>query len=1094
MASLLEKYGWHEWLCHTNFSFLTGASHPEEYVRKAFELNYSGLGIVDYDGVYGIVRAYRELNGIVKEYKLESKPLSLSYGAELHFQKDHDLPVIYQDTLALKALNMNGYFNLCRLLTLAHEGGKHDAHVAFDRFASADLRDLVFIQPMRGIIRTSSQAKIEERLATLKSLVGDRLCLAVTRTLSPAEDRLLPMVFDVGRRLCLPVVFSQDSFMHTRKRKALSDVLHAIRHNKSIDDISSQLFANGERSFHSLEHIEKIYSAFPDFETALKYSCDLSNRFEFDLNQISYRYPKELVPDGMTTHEYLADMTWMSAKSFYKGSIPEKIEKLLQYELKMIAELQFADYFLTVWDIVRWARSQGILCQGRGSAANSSVCFVLGVTAVDPTKFDVLFERFISVERGDPPDIDVDFEHERREEVIQYIYERFGRKRAAMVANVITFKSKGCLRFTGKALGIDERLIGESSELISSKHFRGSTLPQVLGHLRSQQSEEMQSSVPWAYWARLAEQVHGFPRHMGIHSGGFVVSDSDLSYLCHQEPATMEGRSVIAWSKDDVEALGFFKIDVLALGMLTAVRKCLTLVKDSYGVDIDLARLSYDDKATYRMLHNADTVGTFQVESRAQMSMLPRLRPENLYDLVVEVGIVRPGPLQGGFVHPYLKRRQNREAITYPHPKLKPILERTMGIPIFQEQVMRMAIEIGGFMPGEADELRRQMGAWNFRGDLGPLVKKLAQGMRERGISEKFVQQVLQQIKGFAEYGFPESHAVSFALIAYVSCYLKCHFPAAFTASLLNSQPLGFYSPHALIQDAKRHGIQIRPICVNHSDWDSHLEETGYKGQYAIRLGLRLVRGLSKKSGQYLVGKRRANSSKWSDVDSFLLDMQLDCGSLLALASADALSIFGLSRRSAVWMAMAYPYAAPIEEDYLYQEFSSENAMEKVELDFKYAATTLGPHPVEILREGHWVYDVEKKLLKNSRDLLKVGPNKEVHVFGMVLVRQAPPSAKGMVFFTLEDETGFINLVFAPDVYKTYAESLYNQGFICVRGQLQGREQGYSILVKEVYGTRKNITEIMEIRQTKENWRKGQVSIKELKQPALNFNSVRNFH
>lgn len=1071
MGSLLEKYGWHEWINHSNFSFLTGASDPEEYVTRALQYQYGGLGIVDYDGVYGIVRAFRALQqlrknqgslfeeqGVVSQYRGELqqnfeliKNFKLSYGAELHLKADHQEAVVYQDTLVLKALSRQGYFHLCRLLSRAHEKGKHDAYISLSSFSHTDLGDLVAICPMRGLIRRGSVAEIEARVDLLKQLFGKRFYIGLTRSLHPSEDDSLPLMMKIAEQHGVPTLLTQDTFMHCRRRKTVSDVLHAMRHNRELKDISPQLFANGERCLHSLKQIESIYGDLPVYEQSLRHSRELAEQLTFDLDQIKYHYPRELVPEGLSTQEYLVQMTWEHAYKLYRGAIPEKVERLIQYELKMIEELGFADYFLTVWDIVRWAREQNILCQGRGSAANSSVCFALGVTAVDPTKFDVLFERFISVERGDPPDIDVDFEHERREEVIQYIYERFGRRRAAMVANVITFKARGALRFVGKALGVDDGLISRASELISSKQYRSATLPEVLARVCQEQEEYTQQKTPWKYWGVMAQQIHGFPRHMGIHSGGFVVSDADLNYLSHQEPATMEGRSVIAWSKEDIEALGFFKIDILALGMLTAVRKCMEAVKKYYQQELQMHTIPQDDTPTYRMLQQADTVGTFQVESRAQMAMLPRLRPQCLYDLVVEVGIVRPGPIQGGFIHPYLKRRQGKEPITYPHPRLKPILERTKGIPIFQEQVMRIAIEIGGFKPGEADELRRQMGAWNFRGDLGPLVKRMAQGMRERGVAEDFVQQVLQQVRGFAEYGFPESHAVSFAMVAYVSCFLKCHYPAAFTMALLNSQPLGFYSPHALIQDAKRHGIQIRPICVKYSDWDSKLEETAYKGQYAIRLGMRLVKGLAKKSAERVVAVRQQTTKPWKTIEDFLEQSGLDRGALIALASADAMSVFSLSRRSAVWMAIASPYAAPLEEDYLRQEFRPETKMEKIELDFHHTTTSLGPHPVELIKQEHWCYPVPIKRITVSQGLAQRTKNKQVFVFGMVLIFQAPPSAKGMVFITLEDETGFINLALTPDIYKKYADVLRDQSFVCASGILQGVNEGHSVLVKSLY-------------------------------------------
>ncbi|MEM7565447.1 MAG: error-prone DNA polymerase, partial [Pseudomonadota bacterium] len=553
--------------------------------------------------------------------------------------------------------------------------------------------------------------------------------------------------------------------------------------------------------------MQRLYRVIPEYQRALALSEELNQCCEFDLSQLGYQYPKEMIPTGLDAQGYLWQLVQNGLSQRFGATPPDKLIKQIDHEMDLIGKLQFADYFLTVWDIVSWAREQKILCQGRGSAANSSVCFLLGITSVNPDQFDLLFERFVSMERGDPPDIDVDFEHERREEVIQYIYRRYGRDRSAMVANVITFRGKGALRSVGKALGVPDPLLHQMSKIASSRYFRGAGTENIVMALKQDYEEANPDAtrVSWKLWMQLSEMLHGFPRHLGIHSGGFMLADKPLNCLLPQEPATMEGRSVIQWCKEDIEALGFFKIDVLSLGMLSAIRKCFDYVDLYYDQKFTLDRIPDDDSATYQMIQKADTVGTFQIESRAQMSMLPRLKPACFYDLVIEVAIIRPGPIQGKVIHPYLARREGLEPVTYPDERLRPILKRTLGIAIFQEQAMRIAIAVGNFSAGEANELRKKIGAWgikDFNRDLHPLLVKLEKGMQENGIAPEFAEQIIGQMKGFAEYGFPESHAVSFSLIAYASCFLKCHFPAAFYISVLNSQPMGFYSPHALLQAA----------------------------------------------------------------------------------------------------------------------------------------------------------------------------------------------------------------------------------------------------------------------------------------------------
>lgn len=1035
---------WIEWLCHTNFSFLAGASHPEDYVTRAIELGYAGIGITDYDGVYGIVRAHRARR--LREKKGEPANLRIFYGAEIHLAPQHHLPLIMQDTVVLMARNHNGYKNLCHLVTLCHARGKHDAWLDIKDLLSNRCDDLLALKPMRGLLRTGDHTAWQDQCKTLQEAMGDRFHLVISRHGHPLEDQAIPQVLQMARQNSIPLLFSQDPYMHHEKDKDLSDLMQAIRMNRSLPEAEAWFFPNGERSLQPLTVLQQRYRDIPGYEQIMQHSQDLASSIEFSLDELQHAYPREMIPAGLTTQAYLEQLVERGLRERYEENPPTTILNLISHELKLIAELRFADYFLTVWDIVRWARSRKILCQGRGSAANSAVCYVLGITSVDPSIFDLLFERFLSRERGDPPDIDVDFEHERREEVIQYIYQRYGRPRAAMVANVITLRTKGALREVGKALGIPAQILSLAADVDVERETRRD-IQKRMTHLAEQYP---QLQVPWHLWTSLAARIKGFPRHMGIHSGGFVLSQNPINELVPQEPATMEGRTVIQWAKDDIEALGLFKIDVLALGMLTAIRKSFDLIETHEQKRLTLATVPQGDTATYRMIQRADTVGVFQIESRAQMSMLPRLRPRTFYDIVVQVGIIRPGPIQGGLIHPYLKRRHGLESVTYPDPRLEPILERTMGVPIFQEQIMRVAMTVGNFSPGEADELRRQIGAWSLNKDLGHLVSKLEDGMRHNGLHEDFVQQILAYLRGFANYGFPESHAASFALLAYVSSYLKCHHPAAFFAALLNSQPMGFYAPHSLLQAARRQAVPIHPICLNDSEWDCTLIRNE-QGALGIRIGFRLVGGLSHSEAKRLVARRQQRGS-WASIMQFLKDSPLHRGSLTALAAANALSPLGLSRRAALWLAEAAPFAPLVDnEGHPQTIFAEETPMERMAQDFSATGTTLGDHPTRIMREQEWHYNIPQKALKRSVDLAQLTPNQGVHVFGMVLVRQSPPTAKGMVFFTLEDEWGFINLAFTPQMARKFHSVINRQGFICAYGKLQTAHEGHSILVSQVY-------------------------------------------
>ncbi|MCP4754125.1 MAG: DNA polymerase III subunit alpha [Proteobacteria bacterium] len=1069
MASSVK--GWHEWICHTNFSFLIGASHPKDLVCRAAALGYGSLGVADYDGVYGIARAYRELKELERER--EGIDLELHYGAEVHLAEDHDLPVCFQDTLVLYARTHRGYFNLCRLLSYSHRGGKTGANLPLEYLLSAPVEDLVAIQPMRGLIRRREGEDpdfLKDRYGRLGEHLGGNLYFAVSRHLNKAEDKWIGPTIGLAESLGSPVLLSQDAFFDLRRNKDVSDLLHAIRHNKTLDEVSDQLFVNSRRCLHSLPSLGKLYAGIPGFETALRNSEELAATFDFDLDELTYHYPKEMIPAGHTAQTYLEHLVWKAAAEGFGDPVPAKVSRLLEHELGLVKTLNFADYFLTVWDIVSWARSRDILCQGRGSAANSAICYVLGITSVNPDKFDLLFERFISVERGDPPDIDVDFENRRREEVIRYIYERYGRDRAAMVCNVITYKSRGAIRFTGKALGIPEGVIDRASKLLGTIGFRSKEGNDVVAGIKQECAGDEEAAAVservWELWADLSERILQFPKYLGIHSGGFMLADKEIDWLVPQEPATMEGRTVIQWSKDDIEGLGFFKIDILALGMLTAMKKCFDLIRDHYGESLTLSTLPADDPETYEMIRQADTVGVFQIESTAQRASLPVLKPVNFYDLVVQVAIIRPGPILAGVKHPYLKRRNGLEPVVYADPRLEPILKRTYGTIIFQEQLMRVAIAIGNFTPGEANEIRKNIGSFSAKGNIGRWVVKLTRGMEENGIPRDFIQEVLKQIQGFSSYGFPESHAASFALLAYASSYLKRHYPAPFFASLLNSQPMGFYQPDTLVKTAGLDGVSVLPVCVNRSEWEATLEPTNSAEgcpEYAIRLGLNRVVSLSETGAKALVEKRRRVGG-WDGLEDFVRDNVLSRTDLTALAAANALLSMGIDRKAAIWLAEAAPFKSHLQDDggqiaFAPEEeeveetvsFEAETEMEALEADYASTRTSLGRHFTQLIREQAWVYPVPLEQIVTSDRIPETPSNRTIAVFGMILVRQSPGTAKKMLFITLEDEHGTVQIVIRPHVYARYSRIIETQTFLCVLGKLQKNGGATSVLATQIF-------------------------------------------
>jgi len=1060
MAYTLKNFRYQEWLCKTNFSFLVGASHPNELLLSAAELGYDALCINDFGGQYGLARTFNDLRHLKKKQDIS---LKLNYGCELHLAPDHQKPLLEQRSLTFVAQDWQGYQNLNRLISFAQLKGKAQAWVSPKEILDFDLSQLFAIVPMRHVDFSDATY---QHFKNLKEALNGALYFALTKSYSALSDTYIPKTQNRAQRLECKTLFSQDIFYHHRHLKSFHDLLSAIRTNKTVDQAMSEFLPNGERSLHQRSFLWKTYQRFPKFQQTLSLMDALNESCTFSLDQIHYKYPKEMIPENHTSQSYLEHLVWERISSHYKNHIPPKMATLVSKELDIIEDLNFADYFLTVWDIVDWARQQNILCQGRGSAANSAVCYFLGITACDPEHFDLLFERFVSKERGDPPDIDVDFEHERREEVIQYIYRRYGRKRAAMVANVITFRGKGALRAVGKALGVSDTALGQISKLKSRVNLRGKPLSEVLQEYQQKNKladlgvQDVPENFPWHLWSHFSHKLQGFPRHLGLHSGGFIISQHPMDQLVPQEPATMTGRTVIQWCKGDIEELGFFKIDCLALGMLTALRKCLDLMSTHYGRSMSMTTIPKEDPATYTMIQNADTVGVFQIESRAQMSMLPRLKPQCFYDLVIEIAIIRPGPIQGNVIHPYLRRRHGKDPVTYPDPRVKQALSKTLGVVIFQEQAMRIAMALGDFTPGEANELRKHIGTWNskdFSRNLNPYLKKLFHGLKKQNIDPKFTKQLIEQMKGFAHYGFPESHAISFAFLAYASSYLKCHYPAAFFTALLNSQPMGFYSPHALLQAAQRQAVTVLPISILKSQWDHTLEalpqKEGRPPVFAIRLGLRIVKGLSRQAAAILTAE--SSRPSWKTLSDCTSKVSLARDDYTALAAANAFADFGLQRFEALWTSEAIPVKPMIDTEDTNGKhqinWKEQSEFQKAQMDFVAFGTSLEDHPAKMVKDHCWPYAPELQEIQNSDQLSAGKAGRIVRTFGMVLSKQAPPSAKGMVFLTLEDEFGFINLAFPPDIYSKFCDLVEGSGLLCVEGKLQKVENYHSLLVRHVF-------------------------------------------
>ncbi len=1028
----------------SNFSFQRGASHAEELVERAAGLGYRALAITDECSVAGVVRAHVA----AKKHGLKLLP-----GAEFFVQAGHPF------RLVVLPHNAAGWGNLCEFITAAKQAGdvldKGSYRVALEDSDFSLLADCeVLLVPLPDAIDTEALAA---HAAWAAGLFGMQAWLAV-ELLQGLDDALrLQQLQTVAQRSGIRLVAAGGVRMHVRSRKPLHDVMTAIRLGKTVHECGFALQANAEAHLRPRMRLADIYPA-----GLLRATLAVAARCSFSLDEIRdlYRYPRgDMVPEAETPAQCLRRLTAEGACDRYPGGVPDKIQTQINYELALIEELGYEMYFITVHDIVRFAREQDILCQGRGSAANSAVCFCLGVTAVNPAESQLLFERFISRERREPPDIDVDFEHQRREEVIQYIYAKYGHDRAAIAATVISYRPRSAIRDVGKALGVAPELV----EQLAKEHFwfdGSEALEKKLAEAGLQQDPG-----PVLQWLDLSVQLIGFPRHLSQHVGGFVLTQGKLTRLVPVQPASMEARRIIQWDKDDLDAMGLLKVDVLALGMLSAIRRCLHLVDQLRGGRLQMHQITGDDKPTYDMICAADTVGVFQIESRAQMSMLPRLQPRNYYDLVVEVAIVRPGPIQGGMVHPYLR---NREAvrrggeIAYPYPELKDALGRTLGVPIFQEQVMQIAMIAAKFSADEADDLRRSMAAWKRKGGVERFHDRLVNAMTARGYDATFSENIFSQIRGFGEYGFPESHAASFAKLVYVSCWLKCHEPACFLAALVNSQPMGFYAPSQLVQDARRHGVDVRAVDVTCSAWDCTLEKADevarlpqysgiHPGQPAVRLGLRLVAGLAEAAALRITQARA--QAPFTSTEDLVSRAQLGTREINALAAADALRPLAGHRRQQVWEASAIApapallRAVPTFETPLVLPETPEG--ENILFDYQSTGLTLRRHPLALLRPR-----LARRGLLSAGELNALPSGREVAACGIVTVRQQPQTAKGTIFVTLEDETGPVNVIVWKSLRDTQRHEVLHARLLAVYGVWQRSEESDT---REGYGAVRNL-------------------------------------
>jgi len=998
----------------SHFSFLRGASSCEQLFAQAATLGMEALGIVDRNSLAGMVRAHEAA---------KATGVRLVVGCRLDLAGDLSVLVYPTDRPA--------YARLCRLLSLGkRRAGKGKCHL--------DWSDIVAYG--EGLIAVLVPDRPDEtcalHLRRLREAFGDRAYLALTLRRRPNDQLRLWALSNLAVQARVPTIVTNDVLFHEPRRRILQDVLTCVRHGCTIDELGDRRERHADRHLKSPEEMARLFGRYPE---AVARTIEIAERCRFSLDELAYQYPEERTMPGLTPQQALEKLTWAGAAERYPEGLPDKVRATLEHELRLIEKLQYAPYFLTVNSIVRFARSKGILCQGRGSAANSAVCFVLGITSIDPDRNDLLFERFVSEERHEPPDIDVDFEHERRETVMQWVFDTYGRDHAALCSTVIRYRAKGALRDVGKALGLPEDLIktlssqvwGWSEDGVEATHLEELNLNTEDRRLRLTRE--------------LAQQLIGTPRHLSQHPGGFVLTNDRLDELVPIEPAAMADRQVIEWDKDDIDALRFMKVDCLALGMLSCMKRAFDLLDEHKGIRLDLATIPAEDPRTYAMIRKADTLGTFQIESRAQMSMLPRIKPRTFYDLVIEVAIVRPGPIQGDMVHPYLRRREGLEPVVYPKPELEKVLGKTLGVPLFQEQAMRVAIECAGFTPGEADQLRKSMATFKHTGGVSAFKEKLVGGMIANGYERDFAEQTFKQLEGFGSYGFPESHAASFALIAYASAWMKCWHPDVFCAALLNAQPMGFYAPAQIVRDAIDHGVEVRPVCINASRWDCTLEPAGDQGRFAVRLGLRMVKGLANAHAAAIVAARA--DTPYTSIDDLWHRAGVPSTPLVRLAEADAFRpSLGLARREALWAikglrneplplfaAAAAREAAPVPEitEPAVRLRPMTTGSEVVE-DYGHVGLTLRQHPVAFLRE-----DLARSRIVTCRQAMDTRDGRWLEAAGIVLVRQRPGSAKGVMFITLEDETGIANLVIWPKVFEKFRRTILAASMMAVHGRIQ---------------------------------------------------------
>ena len=1009
----------------TNFTFLRGGSHPEEMVEQALALGYTEIAITDHNTLAGIVRAYTAA---------KNKAIRIIPACRLDLLDGQSL-LAYPTT-------KEAYARLSALLSegnLRAEKGKCFLYKA-DVYRHAEGIKFIIIPPASLNETFEFEDAFRAAVQEYKQTLGKHVYLGAIRSYQANDNKKLFRLAQLSKQFNIPLVAINDVHYHSPARRELQDVLTCIREKCTIYNAGFKLYQNAERYLKPAEEMKRLFAHHPE---AIENTKVIANACLFSLSELKYIYPEEITSEGRTPQEELAYLTWQGAKEKFGEQIPDKVRETIEMELEFMQRKGYAAYFLTVHDFVRFARSQNILCQGRGSAANSTVCYCLGVTSVDPSKFRLLFSRFMSDARDEPPDIDVDFEHERREEVMQYIYQKYGRDRAAIVATVTQQHFKGAVRDVAKAMGLSVDAVNSLSASgweFKEDWYEGKTISSSGFDARDKHLLKVLD---------ITNQYIGFPRQLGQHTGGFIITQGKLSDLCPILNARMEDRTNIEWNKDDIESLGFLKVDVLALGMLTCIRKGFTFAKEKYGLDLTLANIPQDDPAVYEMVSHADTIGVFQIESRAQMSMLPRLRPKCFYDLVIEVAIVRPGPIQGDMVHPYLRRRNGEEPVVFPSKELEEILGRTLGVPLFQEQAMEIAIVAGGFTPAEADDLRRSMATFKAKGKVSAFEKKLVAGMIRKGYTEEFSKRVFRQLEGFGGYGFPESHAASFALLVYVSSWMKCYYPDVFAAALLNSMPMGFYQPAQLISDAKKHGVVMREVDINHSLWDNTLEEK--EGKYcALRVGFRQVKGLKEEDTQILVAARDAGFVRIPQ----LLDAGVPLSALENLADADAFRSIGLDRRKALWEVAALTDHAIGLFHGQQQDTTSEKEIKLPEMsveqhvieDYRTLSLSLKAHPLSFVRDKLSAMNV-----LSTAQLMECKDGTKVRVGGLVLIRQRPGTASGIVFVTIEDETGSANLVVFSNLFAKYRKEIVHSHLLMVEGKMQKEGEVIHVVVQRCY-------------------------------------------